>query len=194
MGNNKKILEKIRQKLEKELNIKLFIDKIEVLFSDDIEDCIYFLEEVVLSEEHIDKLKEYGELEISFILNKIDKKINIKTYRIVDTKCPFDIDITSIISNKSLKEIIEMFEIKEDISKYCSTFYTKVELKIDKNLNIVDRIYKTIDFYIDNEGGEDIYFYENNNKIFEKNTGKEIKGLLDIGGQYCVRLIPILGN
>ncbi|WP_102400472.1 hypothetical protein [Haloimpatiens massiliensis] len=185
MINNLK-LEKIKTELEKYSKLKLNI-------KEEKRGNIDFLTEnkELFTTVNVDNLEENQKFIIEFKLNKVSKFFKLNSYKI-NTNYPCDVDIRHKILNKSLDEIFKeyKFDIIED--EYFSSYYTKVKLKFDKNLNIIDELHEIKHFYISNEGGEDIYFYEKEGKIFEKETRKEIKGLLDVGGQFCCRLIPIL--
>ncbi|MCG8541818.1 MAG: hypothetical protein MJA82_18045 [Clostridia bacterium] len=106
-----------------------------------------------------------------------------------------DKDLSNSFKDRSLEEIRNDFDCDEYIRTIRNT--SRIIYKLHINLNgQVEKFIKDEsglnNFSIENEGGSSIQFYFKGKKILEKNTNREIKALLDIGGQFCERLVPIL--
>lgn len=189
--HEKKILNKIKTELENYTNLKFNFENTE-------EDEYKFIDgtgEVVV---YVDLgfFKDFNELIVDFELNKIRKNFKFPFIMLKDINknCP-DIDRSHSFNDLSIDEIKNKYKYEEYVHEIRKTYYEKITMKFNSNVELVEikrEDKRNSDVTIDNEGGRDIKFYIKDGKYFERKTDRELKGLLDIGGQNCSRLIPIL--
>lgn len=191
---NKEILEEIKLNLEKYTDIKFSIEKI-------CEDEYKFVDMKGKNFTYVElwTLKEFGELTVSIGLNETVKNFEFPCIMLKVDDSSFCVDMPHKFKGLSIEEIKNRYDYKESIrhvkDRTCDIVTMDFVLTENSNLNLirVERRNMTKgDSTISNEGSEDIKFYEKDNRYLERETGKEIICLLDIGGQYCERLIPIL--
>lgn len=178
-------------KIEKEIRVYIGIN---VRIEEDAEDLCDYV--IIHNDKEIGSIIYYEDEKFISTLTLKKKSIEFSLPCLhLELKHKADIDISKSFDDMSLNEIKTKYSYEEYYRTIKKTPYIKFKLISDNEGNSTrfekdeSRLYN---HSIDNEGGNDIKFYVHNGKMIEKQTNREIKALIDIGGQFCERLIPVL--